>query len=162
MQKIRKQKALFLDRDGVINVDKGYVGSIHDFEFLPGLWDFLEQFRDYLFIVITNQSGIERGFYTEDDFLELMAWLREQFIKHGFSLHDVFFCPFLNDEKRRKPAPGMLLEAIEKHDIDIENSLFIGDKDSDLKAGKAAKISSYLLENGDFKALLERIKLKKD
>lgn len=143
-----KKKALFLDRDGVINKDIGYLHKIEDCEFVEGIFDIckLAVENSYLLIVVTNQSGIARGFYTEDDFLRLMDYIGGEFRRQGCPLTDVFYCPFHPDGNvpwklksvDRKPAPGMLLKAAEKYNLDLEECIMLGDKDSDIEAGRNA------------------------
>lgn len=163
------RKALFLDRDGVINIDKGYVHKISDCEFMDGIFDLCRAARDkgYLLIVITNQAGIARGYYTEDDFQTLMAWMREEFRRQGCPLDDVYHCPFhengLGEYRRaspdRKPEPGMILKAAAHHGLDLSRSILIGDKDSDIEAGERAGVGRNILVNGSLgKAMAKLLK----
>ncbi|MDO6446002.1 D-glycero-beta-D-manno-heptose 1,7-bisphosphate 7-phosphatase [Colwellia sp. 1_MG-2023] len=149
-------KALFLDRDGIINVDHGYVYQKEQFEFVDGIFELCLDARDkgYLLIVITNQSGIGRGMYSVEQFNLLTNWMVEQFKEKNVIIDDVYFCPhhplkgkgeYLIDCQCRKPAPGMILQAAEKHHIDLKQSVFIGDKASDMKAAMAAGIKNRLL-----------------
>lgn len=149
-------KALFLDRDGVINVDKNYVHKIEDFEFVDGIFELTKYFQDkgYLIIVITNQAGIGRGYYTEKDFHVLNDWMVEQFKKKGINITEVYYCPFhpthgigeyKKDSFDRKPNPGMILKAKEKYNIDLDESVLIGDKDSDIQAGENAGVKKNFL-----------------
>lgn len=151
-------KALFLDRDGVINVEKNYVFKIEDFEFIEGIFELIKTFQDkgYLIIVITNQAGIGRGYYTEEDFHKLNNWMIEQFKQRGITITDVYYCPYhpthgigeyLKDSYDRKPNPGMILKAGERYSIDLKQSVLIGDKDTDIKAGQAAGIPKNLKIN---------------
>jgi D-glycero-D-manno-heptose 1,7-bisphosphate phosphatase len=139
-------KALFLDRDGVINKEYNYVFRIEDFEFVPGIFELCENYqkKGYLIIVITNQAGIARGYYTEDSFNLLTNWMLGEFNKKGIKISKVYFCPhhpeITGECECRKPKPGMILKAAHDFDIDIENSILIGDKDSDILAGKNAGI----------------------
>ena len=139
--------ALFLDRDGVINHDSGYTSRVEDFRFIDGIFDLCRAARrsGYLLIVVTNQAGIGRGYYSEDDFYALTRWMREYFEKEGAPITDVFHCPYHSehgvgeykkDSFDRKPNPGMLLRAAEKHQLDLERSIMIGDRDSDMQAAK--------------------------
>lgn len=150
-------KALFLDRDGVINVEKNYVYKIEDFEFIDGIFELVRSYQEqgYLIFVITNQAGIGRGYYTEDDFLNLTDWMLERFEEQGIKITEVYYCPYhpthgigeyLKDSIDRKPNPGMILKAKEKYDIDLGNSVLIGDKESDIEAGKAAGILKLILK----------------
>ncbi|MGZ3874473.1 MAG: D-glycero-beta-D-manno-heptose 1,7-bisphosphate 7-phosphatase [Mucilaginibacter sp.] len=145
------RKALFLDRDGVINIDKNHLFKIEEFEFVDGIFDLCKKFQDYgyIIIVITNQAGIARGYYTIDDFNKLTVWMTEQFKAKGIVISKVYFCPhhpdFDQDCYCRKPNPGMILDAIKDFDIDPSQSLLIGDKQSDLEAGRAAGIKKLIL-----------------
>ncbi len=137
-------KAIFLDRDGVINVDKQYVSKIEDFEFKEGIFDLLRYFQElgYLLIVITNQSGIGRGYYTLEDFQTLTEWKLSRLSDEGIMIHEVYYCPHSPESQCscRKPSPEMLLRAKEKYDIDMKSSWMIGDKQSDIEAGKKAGV----------------------
>jgi len=143
-----KNKVLFLDRDGVINIDKGYVHKIEDFESIDGIFDLCKkaQEKGYEIIVITNQAGIARGYYTEEDFFKLTKWMRKEFEKRGISVLDVFYCPhhpdFTGECECRKPKPGMILKAVKKYNIDLDKSILVGDKLSDIEAGKRAGIEN--------------------
>lgn len=148
-------KALFLDRDGVINKEVNYLHKIQDFVFLDGVFETCKYFQDigYLIIVVTNQAGIARGMYTEDQFGKLTEWMIEKFEKEGIKNLKVFFCPhhpdFNKECKCRKPNPKMLLDAKNKYDIDMANSILVGDKNSDILAGINANIGhNYLISTG--------------
>ncbi len=144
-------RALFLDRDGVINHDSGYTSSIENFQFIDGIFDLCRAAKQlgYLIIVVTNQAGIGRGYYTEADFLKLTEWMCKRFEAEGAPITEVFYCPYHpeygegNYKKEsfdRKPNPGMLLRAAEKYNIDLVHSIMIGDKDSDMQAASKAGI----------------------
>src|ERR1700693_5115463 len=144
-------KALFLDRDGVINVDKNYVWRIEDFEFLPGIFELCRaaQTVGLLPIVVTNQAGIGRGYYTEQDFLTLTEWMLGEFRARGIGIGCVYHCPYpptegIGDFGRaspaRKPNPGMILRAKDDLGLDLSQSVLVGDKDSDIDAGRAAGV----------------------
>jgi D-glycero-D-manno-heptose 1,7-bisphosphate phosphatase len=145
------QKCLFLDRDGVINHDIGYAYQKEHIEFVSGIFDLCRWAEEnhYLIIVITNQSGIARGFYTEQDFAALTQWLQQSFAEQGIRITDTFHCPHHPDLtgecECRKPAPGMLLAAIKKYQINPQFSIMIGDKPSDMVAAKAANIGTRIL-----------------
>lgn len=126
-------KALFLDRDGVVNVDKSYVYRWEDFEFIPEIFDIIKMAHDrgYLVIVLTNQSGIARGMYQEADVLKLHKKINEELDKQNLLIDDFFFCPDFS-EKYRKPAPGMMIDAVSRYEIDLNQSIMVGDKPSDL------------------------------
>jgi D-glycero-D-manno-heptose 1,7-bisphosphate phosphatase len=157
------KKALFLDRDGVINIDHGYVGKIEDFEFVDGILDFIKsaQKKGYLPIVVTNQSGIGRGYYSLDDFKKLTNWMLEQMQQVGIEIDrsHVFYCPHSPEAgcNCRKPMPGMLLEAKERFNIDMKNSWMIGDKQSDIEAAKNAGVGNTYLTEKNRKLELEII-----
>jgi D-glycero-D-manno-heptose 1,7-bisphosphate phosphatase len=147
--------ALFLDRDGVINVDHGYVYRPEDFEFIDGVFELVAAANaaGYLVIVVTNQAGIGRGIYTEEDFHALTNWMQGQFILRGAKIDAVYFCPFhpehgvgkyRYESDHRKPGPGMLLQAAKEHCIDLKKSLMVGDKISDMVAGQRAFVGTLL------------------
>jgi D-glycero-D-manno-heptose 1,7-bisphosphate phosphatase len=142
-------KAIFLDRDGVINKEKNYLYKKEDFEFINGVFETCRYFQKlgYQLIVVTNQSGIARGYYQEEDFHSITQWMLEQFTNQGIKILDVFFCPHgpKSSCNCRKPKPGMLLDAKEKHNIDLENSWMIGDKEADVDAANAAGIENTIL-----------------
>jgi len=140
------QKALFIDRDGVINVDKGHVYSQEDFEFNDGIFDLCRGYYDagYFILVITNQAGIAKGIFTEADFIKLTEWMISRFQENGILISKVYYCPhhpdFTGPCKCRKPQPGMLLNAIKEFDLDITECVLIGDMETDLEAGRRAGI----------------------
>lgn len=151
----KKNKALFLDRDGIINIDYGYVHMKENFHFVDGIFDLVKKAKSlgYLIIVVTNQAGIAKGFYSEEDFSDLMQWVCEQFDKNSSSIDAVYHCPFHVDgigkyrkfSLQRKPGPGMLLEAQSEFDIDMLNSIMVGDQDSDVYAGMHAGVGRCIL-----------------
>jgi len=149
-------KALFLDRDGIINIDHGYVFQKENFEFSDGIFELCAKAKasGFLIIVITNQSGIGRGKYTEADFELLCDWMKSEFLKKDISIDDIFYCPHHPTSAKgdylaacycRKPEPGMILAAQKKHDIALEQSVFIGDKKSDMLAANSAGVKNRLL-----------------
>jgi len=148
-------KALFLDRDGVINKEKNYLYKIEDFEFIDGVFKTCSYFKNkgYLIIIITNQAGIARGKYTEEDFDILTNWMIKEFETQNINIAQVYYCPhhpdFNGKCECRKPNIGMLMEAQKEFDIDMKNSILVGDKNSDIKAGINAGISqNYLISTG--------------
>lgn len=164
------ERALFLDRDGVINIDKGYVYKIDDFDFVPGVFNFCRQAVDmgYQIIVVTNQSGIGRGYYTEDDFDILTQWMIAQFERENINIAKVFYCPhhpveakghYLKKCSCRKPGPGMLMQAISEFGLKAEQCLMLGDSQSDILAAQAAGVRGVKLESGkaDYAALAELV-----
>jgi D-glycero-D-manno-heptose 1,7-bisphosphate phosphatase len=148
-------KGLFLDRDGVINVERNYVYRIEDFEFVDGIFDLCAKAQTHGFnlVVITNQAGIARGYYTEGDYERLTAWMLDQFASRGIRIDRVYYCPFhptagIGEYRResfdRKPNPGMILRAQKDLDLDLSRSVLVGDKDSDIEAGRAAGVKYNL------------------
>ncbi len=142
------RKALFLDRDGIINVDHGYVSTIDDFEFSEGIFTLLEYFRDagYLLFVVTNQSGIGRGYYKASDFHILTEWMIEEFSKKNITIEKVFHCPHTPDTMChcRKPDTGMIEKALAEYSLDLKHSWMIGDKSSDITLANNAGIGSAI------------------
>lgn len=144
-------RALLLDRDGVINVDRGHVGRVEQFEFVPGIFDLCRsaQERGLLPLVVTNQAGIGRGLYSEADFEALTRWMLAEFESRGVRIGRVYHCPYhptagIGDYRResfdRKPNPGMILRARDDFGLDLARSVLIGDKESDIAAGRAAGV----------------------
>jgi D-glycero-D-manno-heptose 1,7-bisphosphate phosphatase len=132
-----KQKAVFLDRDGVINIEKEYLYKIEDFEFIDGVFEALRylQSRGYLLFIITNQSGIGRGYYTNDDFLRVTKWMIDVFELKGIKISGVEYCPHSprEDCRCRKPNTQMVENIAKNFEIDFLNSWLIGDKQSDIE-----------------------------
>ncbi len=159
-------RAIFLDRDGVINEDRGYVHKIEDFIFLSGVFEALRAFLDmgYKLFIVTNQSGIGRGYYSEDDFKKLTDWMLDELAKKKIAIEEVFYCPHHPDEGCgcRKPEPGMIWEAAKKYGIDLKNSWMIGDKPSDIEAAKRAGVGSQILIGKDAKSLFDTIAIIKE
>ena len=151
-----KRRALFLDRDGVINIDSGYVHKKENFIFIKGIFEIVSYANQngYLVIVITNQSGIARGLYTENDFHLISDWMKKEFNKKNCKVDDIFYSPYHPKHGKgkykknsilRKPSPGMLIMAKEKYDLDMKSSILIGDKITDIKAGELAGVGKLLL-----------------
>lgn len=149
-------RALFLDRDGVINVDHGYVHRPEQVEFVPGIFELVAAAttRHWLVVVVTNQSGIGRGYYDEDMFRHLHEWMRARFAEHDGSLDAVYHCPHhprdaLPEYRRacpdRKPEPGMFLRARDDLGLDLAGSVMVGDRLSDLEAARRAGVGRRLL-----------------
>jgi len=154
------RKAAFLDRDGVINRDKAYVHRWQDFEFVPGAIEGMRLLQDagYALVVVTNQSGLARGYYSEADYQALTAQLREHLGREGVQLAGVYHCPhhpkgtvpgLAIDCDCRKPAPGLLLQAARELGLSLADSLLIGDKPSDITAARAAGLAQAILVDSD-------------
>lgn len=151
--------AAFLDRDGVLNVDTGYLHRPQDCVWKKNVPYALSLLRKsgFMIVVVTNQSGVARGHYSESDVNALHRWMNAQLQREGANVDAFYYCPHHPDgsikkysvvSDRRKPAPGMLLEAIDEHGIDPSASLLIGDRETDLQAAEAAGVRGYLF-NGD-------------
>ncbi|MEA3522752.1 MAG: D-glycero-beta-D-manno-heptose 1,7-bisphosphate 7-phosphatase [Campylobacterota bacterium] len=155
-------KALFLDRDGVINEDHAYVYKPEQFEFIEGIFDLCKYYQDqgYIIIVVTNQSGIARGLYSEEEFLHVSQWMCKQFEDNGVKITHIYHCPhhpeITGSCRCRKPSAGMLLDAKREYDIDMKNSIMIGDKERDIEAAIGAGVENTILftanENTETKA----------
>ncbi|ACH66045.1 D,D-heptose 1,7-bisphosphate phosphatase [Aliivibrio fischeri MJ11] len=148
--------AVFIDRDGVINVDRGYVHKRDDFEYIDGVFEATKKLKEigYLLVLVTNQSGIARGMFTEDQFEILTEWMDWNFADNGVDFDGIYYCPHHPEatvEKYkeacdcRKPNPGMLVSAQRFLDIDMENSIMIGDKKEDMMAAQAAGVGTRIL-----------------
>ena len=142
-------KTIFLDRDGVINKDTNYLHKIEEFEFITGIFKLCQYLLriDYQIIIVTNQSGIAREYFSENDFQKLTNWMLSQFNINNIDILDVIHCPHLPSDfcDCRKPKPGMLLTAKTKHNIDRKKSWMSGDKESDIKAANNAGIMNTIL-----------------
>ena len=157
-------KAIFLDRDGTINVDKGFVYKVEDFEFLPGATEGLKILHEagFLLIIITNQSGIARGYYTEEDFESLNSWMLTELEKHGVHITAVYYCPHLPREEGeesipselkqyrinclcRKPKLELFERAIKDFNIDLSQSFAIGDKPRDCAICEVTNCRGFLI-----------------
>ena len=142
-------KTIFLDRDGVVNKEIRYLYRLSDFEFIDGIFDACLYFQKlgYEIVIITNQSGIARGYYSERDYLKLTKWMLDQLHTKGISILDILYCPHGPEStcNCRKPRPGMLIEAKYKYNISMKDSWMIGDSESDIKAANAAGISKTIL-----------------
>lgn len=148
---VTRQKALFLDRDGVINKDLGYVYKIEDFYPVDGIYNLCKKFQNegYKIIVVTNQSGIAREYYSQKDFEILSNWMLESFLEKGIKINGVYFCPHHPDINGdcdcRKPKPGMFIRAMEEHNVDLSKSVMYGDKKTDIEAAENAGLKKAFL-----------------
>ena len=148
--------ALFLDRDGVININHGHVHKIENFDFIEGVFELVKKANNLAMpvIIITNQGGIGRGLYSEDIFHTLMNKVIDIFQEHEAVIDDVYFCPnhpeygvgyYKRPSHYRKPAPGMILQAAKDHGLDLLSSVLVGDKITDMDAGKSAGVGKLFL-----------------
>jgi len=158
------RRAAFIDRDGVINIDHGYVSRREDFRFVPGTLAACAQLhrQGFALAVVTNQSGIGRGLYSEDDYRRLTEWMAAEFAAAGAPLAGVYHCPhhpqarlpdYRCDCDCRKPAPGLLLTAARELSLDLARSVLFGDKASDIEAAAAAGVPQRVLLGTDGRAL---------
>ncbi|NHB92479.1 D-glycero-beta-D-manno-heptose 1,7-bisphosphate 7-phosphatase [Photorhabdus cinerea] len=148
--------AVFLDRDGTINIDHGYVHEIDDFQFIDGVIEAMIELKKmgYALVLVTNQSGIARGIFNEEQFLQLTEWMDWSLADRGVDLDGIYYCPHHPDATGeqykkncdcRKPQPGMLLEAQKELSIDMAASYMIGDKLEDMQAATTAKVGTKVL-----------------
>lgn len=146
---MEKNKVIFLDRDGTINKDFGYVYKKEDLEFLPGVVEGLKLLQDngYMLIIVTNQSGISRGYYSLDDYNIFNNYLINELKKYNIEIKDVYMCPHRNEDncECRKPKTQLFWNAIKKYNIDLDNSYAIGDKERDLTICDETNIKGILL-----------------
>jgi D-glycero-D-manno-heptose 1,7-bisphosphate phosphatase len=158
-------RAMFLDRDGVLNVDDGYIGTPEAVRLIDGATAAVRRANraGYRVFVVTNQSGVARGYFTEDDVAALHAWLTDRFAEEGARLDAIRYCPHLPDGRVaayakacdcRKPAPGLFRELIAAYGVDPASSLMVGDSERDLEAARAAGIPAYLFDGGDLDAFV--------
>ncbi len=158
-------KAVFLDRDGTINIDKGYLYRIEDFEFLPGAIEGLRKLQEagYLLIIITNQSGIARGYYTEEDFIKLNEYMKGELKKEGITITEVYYCPhYGNDCECRKPKTAMFERAVREFNIDLSKSYAIGDKERDCSICFKSECRGFLIGHDSPDARIRSVKSLKE
>ena len=160
-------RALFLDRDGVINVEKNYLYKIKDFEFTKGIFELCKYYKklNYKIFIITNQSGIARGHYTLGDLKILHNWMLSHFLKNKIVIDKIYFCPhhprFDFECDCRKPSPGMIFKAKDEFNISLSKSVLIGDRQSDIEAGRLAGIQDLnLIQSNNLAKLLNNLKSK--
>ncbi len=161
-------KAVFLDRDGTINRDKGYLWRIEDFEFLPGAIEGLKllQKMGFLLIIISNQSGIARGYYTEENVQKLHEWMQRTLVNYGVFLDGIYYCPhhpsasvekYRQDCNCRKPKPGLFLRAAKDFDIDFSKSYAVGDKLRDCSICEMEPCRGFLIGQNEDPLVILRI-----
>jgi D-glycero-D-manno-heptose 1,7-bisphosphate phosphatase len=141
-------KALFLDRDGIINVDKGYISNIKDFHFKKDIFKILRYFisKGYLIIIVTNQSGVNRGYFTKEDLKKIHLYMLKVLKKNKIKIDAIYSCCSCNDKNYyRKPNPGMFIRAKNKFKLDMDRCILLGDKESDILAGKNAEVGCNVL-----------------
>ena len=163
-----KLKAAFFDRDGVLNADKSYLYKIEDLEWIDGAKEALAYLtqQGYTIFVVTNQSGIARGYYTVDDMNKLHEFMAQQVAAAGGKIEKFYYCPHLPEGKIaeyavecdcRKPKPGLILRAFEEYDIDKDAAFLIGDKPRDVESAEAAGIKGYLFSGGNLLNFVKEI-----
>lgn len=152
-------KAVFLDRDGTINVERDYLFRCEDFEFISGVPEAIKKLNDagFLVVVVTNQSGVARGYYSEADVKLLHGFVEQQLVLHGAHVDGYYYCPHHPDKgnapyrklcRCRKGEPGMLLDAARDLNIDLTQSFIVGDKLADVEAGLAVESTPILVLTG--------------
>lgn len=169
----RARPAAFLDRDGVINVDRGFVGKPHDFTLIKGAAEAISLLNraDYRVFVVTNQSGIGRGYFSEEDFFRVTEYMLSLLEERGAFIDDFRHCPFhpdatVNKYRRqhpwRKPAPGMIVDLLRNWEINVEESFLIGDSVRDLEAANAAGIEGFLFRGNNLLEFLKSVRPELD
>lgn len=167
------RKAVFFDRDGVLNVDTDYLYRIEDFRWIEGAKEALSYLtkKGYLIFVVTNQSGVGRGYFTEADVNRLHAWMCREAKAAGGIITDVYYCPYIEgakvkeyDKKSywRKPEPGMVLAAAKDYDVDLSKSYMIGDRSRDVECAENAGMQGYLFTGGRLDTFVQSIEEKRE
>ena len=162
------KKAVFFDRDGVLNKDSGYLSRYEELEWMPGARELLGELcrRGISVFVVTNQSGVARGYYTEDDVKKLHEAMNAEFRKYGGAVAEYFYCPHLVGAKIpaydmdcdcRKPKPGLILRAMEKYHLEREDCVLIGDSPRDIEAAEAAGIRGFLFQEGNLYDFFKKV-----
>lgn len=173
MARCAARPAVLLDRDGVLNEDTGYMHRPKDVRWLPGAVEAIKLLNDHgsLALLVTNQAGIARGYYTEDDFRSLCGWMQRELLEHGCHLDAIYYCPHHPDVHHplygrrcecRKPAPGLLREAMTDWQLDARGCVLVGNRDSDLQAASAAGIPALQYVGGDLRHLIAQILATRD
>lgn len=147
---MNKRSAIFLDRDGVINKEKNYVHKMEDFELESNVLDSLKEIKDYFIFIVTNQSGIAKNIYTEKEFKDFDSTVCNFLMGNGVKITKTYYCPHSFKDKCscRKPEIGLLLKAEKEFNINLKKSYFVGDKTSDILAGKRAGCKTILVKTG--------------